>query len=141
MNINDLTLLIIIFLIAPTLLGIVIFTMKSQGKKMILAQADDFKVNNSDYANNNFEKINVGEIEVGMTTKQVEHNTKVSIGEDYVLIYVFDVGLLFKKENCSVEEPAEQGTLSKIELVTDKFKLRLDSNSKSTITKIHSTLS
>ena len=133
--------IIILIFIVPIVLGIWLFVRKSQGKEMILAQADNFKVNDSDYANNNFEKIRVWDIEVGMKTKQVEQSTKVSIGKDYVLIYVYDVGLLFKKENCSVEEPEKQGTLTQIELSTDKFKLRLDSNSKSTITKIHSTLS
>ena len=80
--------IIILIFIVPIVLGIWLFIRKSQGKEMILAQADDFKVNDSDYANNNFEKIRVWDIEVGMKTKQVEQSTKVSIGKDYVLIYV-----------------------------------------------------
>ena len=126
-------------LVGPLLIWL--FLRKSQGRKILFEHISDFKVDGSEYVNNNFEKIKVWDIEVGMTTKQVEHSTKVSIGEDYVLIYVYDVALLFKKDNCSVEEPEKQGTLTQIELSTDKFKLRLDSNSKSTITKIHSTLS
>jgi len=136
------TLLTIIgFLIVPIVILIWWYVRISQGKKILFEQVSEFKVDGSEYVNNNFEKIQIWDIEVGMTTKQVEHSTKVSIGEDYVLIYVYDVALLFKKDNCSVEEPAKQNAVTEIELVTDKFKLRLRSYSKSTITKIHSTLS
>jgi hypothetical protein len=118
-----------------------LFARRSQGKKILLENISHFKVDDSEYANNKFEKIKVWDIEVGMTTKQIEHQTKVSINDDYVLLYVFDIPLLFKKDNCSVVEPQQQGTLTKIELETDKFKLRLNSLSASTINKIHSTLS
>ena len=48
---------------------------------------------------------------------------------------------MFKKDNSTTTEPQKLFLLYTTEIATDKFKLRLQSDSPSTINKIHSTLS